>query len=151
MQGNSEKYSPGDYLDSATMHMGKRDPLTAVAVCIEGLEHYPENAKLLCMAAKCCVARRYLDEARLYINKARSLHLANAGVHETHADLLMLEGVPWEAVKFYRQAQKLQADKDGIQKKIDHARVRMNRMRPVHGERGAKVVFPEEMAQAGRL
>jgi tetratricopeptide (TPR) repeat protein len=151
MQDNSEKYSSLDFHLSATMHMSKRDPMTALAVCIEGLEHYPEDAKLLCMAARCCVAQRYLDEARLYINKARSLHLADATVHESHADLLMLEGMPGEAVKFYRQAQSLQADNDGIQKKIDHARVTMNRMRPVEGERGVKVVFPEEMARAGRL
>ncbi len=151
MESNNEKFSCLDYQLSATMHMSKRDPMTALAVCIEGLEHYPQDAKLLCMAAKCCVSQRYLDEARLYINKARSLHLADATVHETHADLLILEGMPGEAVKSYRQAQRLQPDNDGIQKKIDHARVKMNRMRPVDGERGAKLVFPEEMSRAGRL
>lgn len=151
MESNNEKFTSLDYHGSATMHMGKRDPLTALAVCIEGLEHYPDNANLLCMAAKCCISQRYVDEARLYINKAMSLHLADAGVHETHADLLMLESMPGKAVTSYRQAQRLQPDNDGIQKKIDHARVKMNRMRPVEGERGVKQAFPDEMAHAGRL
>jgi len=151
MESNNAKFSSQDYHLSATMHMGKRDPLTALAVSIEGLEHYPDNASLLCLAAKCCISQRYLDEARLYINKARTQHLADAMVHETHADLLMLEGMPGEAVKSYRQAQRLQADSGDIQKKIDHARVKMNRIRPIEGKRGAKLAFPEEMAQAGRL
>ena len=151
MESNNTKFSSQDYHLSATMHMGKRDPLTALAVSIEGLEHYPDNAGLLCLAAKCCISQRYLDEARLYINKARTLHLADAIVHETHADLLMLEGMPLEAVKFYLQAQRLQPDNDGIQGKLDHARVKMNRMRPVDGKHGVKQAFPDEMARAGRL
>ena len=151
MQIENEKHTAVDYHHAAIMHLGKRDPLTALAVTIEGLEHHPENAKLLCMAAKCCVARRYLDEARLYINKARSLNLADAVVHETHADLLLLEGMPGEAVNSYRQAQRLSPDNDGIQKKIDHAREKMNRIRPMHGERQKKTAYPEEMSRAGRL
>jgi len=151
MQSNSDKFTPRDYHQSAIMHMGKRDPLTALAVTIEGLEHYPENINLLCMAAKCCVARRYLDEARLYINKAMSLNLADAGIHETHADIMLVEGRPGEAVKAYRQAQSLNPDNDSIQEKIEHARLKMNRMRPHHGERREKLAFPEEMAEAGRL
>jgi tetratricopeptide (TPR) repeat protein len=151
MQSKTENFSTHDYHLSATMHMSKRDPLTALAVCIEGLGHYPDDAKLLCMAAKCCISQRYLAEARLYINKARETHVADSAVREFHADLLMLEGMPGEAVKSYRQAQRLHADNEGIQKKIDHARVKMNRVRPVEGGRGAKLAFPEEMAQAGRL
>jgi len=151
METKKANYSSQEYYDSATMHMGKRDALTALAVCIEGLEHYPDNARLLCMAARSCITQRYLQEARLYVNKARETHIADAMVHETHADLLMLEGMPGEAVKFYRQAQRLQPDNESVQKKIDHARYKMNRMRPVEGTRGARVKFPDEMARAGRL
>ena len=151
MPSNSEKFSQLDYQQSAIMHMGKRDWLTALAVLIEGLEHYPDNANLLCTAAKCCVAKHLLDEARLYVNKARSLHMADALVHETHADLLLIEGMPGQATTAYRQAQRLNPDNDGIQIKIDRARDKMNRIRPLKRERSGKHAFPEEMANAGRL
>jgi len=151
MQSDTKKFTPLHYHHSANMHMSKRNSLTALAVIIEGLEHYPEDVSLLCMAAKCCVARRYLDEARLYVNKARSLHMADAIVHEGHADLLLLEGMPGEAMKFYRRAQRLDSDSDSIQKKIDHAREKMNQARPLHGRHHEKLAFPEEMAKAGRL
>ena len=151
MPSNSKKFTALDYHQSAIMHMGKRDALTALAVSIEGLEHYPENANLLCMAAKSCVAQRHLHEARLYIDKARSLHMAVAVVHETHADLLLLEGMPGQAVNSYRQAQRLNPDNDGIQKKIDRARDKMNRIRPLEEARRGKLAFPEEMTRGVRL
>jgi tetratricopeptide (TPR) repeat protein len=151
MNDNSEKFTSLDYFQAATMHMGKRDPATALAVTIEGLEHYPENAKLLCMGVKSCIAQRYLDEARLYMDKARSLHIADALVHETYADLKLMEGSSGKAVSAYRQALKLNPDNDGIQAKIDHARVKMNRIKPLHGQRQQKLAFPEEMEKAGRL
>lgn len=139
------------YCDSATMHLARKDALTAIAVSIEGLKHYPENIPLLCVAAKSCIANRYLSEARLYIDKAIKLQVGSPIAHEIHADLLVLEGMPGEAIKSYRQSQRLRPDGDEVQKKIDHARYRMNRLRPKDGTRGARVKFPEEMARAGQL
>lgn len=125
--------------------------MTALAVSIEGLNHFPEDARLLCLAAKACIANQYLSEARLYADKALKLHVGSASALEIHADILMLEGMPGEAVKTYRQAQALRPDPDALEKKIGHARYRMNRMRPKDGTRGAKVRYPDEMARAGQL
>ena len=133
------------------MHLSKQDAMTALAVSIEGLNHFPEDARLLCLAAKACIANQYLSEARLYADKALKLHVGSASALEIHADILMLEGMPGEAVKTYRQAQALRPDPDALEKKIGHARYRMNRMRPKDGTRGAKVKYPDEMARAGQL
>ena len=69
------------YCDSATMHLAKRDAMTAIAVSIEGLKCYPENIPLLCVAAKSCIAKRYLSEARLYIDKAMKLQVGSSITH----------------------------------------------------------------------
>ena len=144
-------FSAEQYCDSAAMHLAKRDAMTALAVCIEGLELYPENVALLCTATKTCIANQYLSEARLYADKAMSLQVGSSAVHEIHGDLLLLEGVPAEALNSYRRAQGLRPDPDVLQKKVDHARYRMNRMRPKDGTRGVRVRYPQEMARAGQL
>lgn len=152
MQNEDKQFSALEYFQSATLKMSQQEPLQALAICFEGLENYPDDLKISCQAARCCIALRRRDEARLYIDRLLKTHVGSADVLETHADLLLLEGMPAKALSFYRQALSLNAGQKGIQQKVDKCRERMDHMRPVtEGPRRQKLAFPEEMAQAGRL
>ena len=74
------------------------------------------------------------------------LHPEFSWGHETNGDLELIAGRPAEAVKSYRQAQKLGADGAGVQEKIDRARVMMKA-----GKHRSGMAFPEEIAHAGQL
>jgi tetratricopeptide (TPR) repeat protein len=151
MPAASPEYSPQDHFLAATAHMGKGDALQALGICVVGLDHYPEDPKLLCLAGQCCIAIRRLDEARLYIDKARSANVGMSLAHEVYGDLVLVQSMPGEAVKSYRQAARLDPAREGIPVKIERARVMMSRNRPTRGKRRTALGFPEEMARAGTL
>ena len=83
--------------------------------------------------------------------KARDTGIGISLVHEVNGDVLLLRGMPGEAVKCYRQAQALEPGREGLQARIDRAREVMNKNRPAAGKRRQSVRFPEEIARAGRL
>ncbi len=145
------RHSPRDYFLAATRQMGKRDPRQALSICVVGLDNFPEDARLMCLAAQSCIALNYPEEARLYAEKARDAGIGISLVHEVNGDVLLLRGMPGEAVKCYRQAQALEPGREGLQARIDRAREVMNKNRPVAGKRRKSVRFPEEIARAGRL
>jgi tetratricopeptide (TPR) repeat protein len=151
MHTASPDHTPEDHFLAATAQMGKGESLQALAICIVGLDRYPEDPKLLCLAGQCCIALDRLDEAGLYIDKARSANVGMSRAHEVHGDLMLVQSMPGEAVKSYRQAARLDPSREGIPVKIERARVIMNRNRPQQGKRRQALGFPEEMATAGKL
>jgi tetratricopeptide (TPR) repeat protein len=151
MQSSSDTYSLSQYLEAASANMGRREPLQALSICVLGLDQFPDDGKLLCLAGKCCIALKRLDEASLYLEKARAENVGMSLAHEAYGDLMLAQSRPAEAVKSYRQVQQLDPERKGIQERIDRARVMMQHYRPIVGTRGANTAFPEEMAEAGRL
>ena len=151
MSISAPRHNPRDYLLAATRQMGKRDPKQALSICAVGLDDYPEDARLMCLAAQSCIALNHLEEARLYAEKARETGIGISLVHEVSGDVLLLRGMPGESVKCYRQAEKLEPGREGLQARIERAREAMNKNRPVAGKRRQTIRFPEEMARAGRL
>jgi tetratricopeptide (TPR) repeat protein len=151
MQSSSDTYSLSQYLEAASANMGQREPLKALSICVLGLDHFPDDGNLLCLAGKCCIALKKLDEADLYLDKARSQNVAMPLAHETYGDLMLLKSRPGEAVKCYRQVEHLESGRPGIQGKIERARAMMQDYRPIVGQRGEKLAFPQEMAKAGQL
>lgn len=151
MPATNASHTPVDYLDAAREKMQKREPMEAYSICVVGLEEHPSSGLLMCQAAQACIALGHLREARLYVERARAENIGLASAHELHGDLCLLEGSPGEAVKSYRQAERLDAGRELIQVKIEKAREVMNQRRPVRGKRKQELGFPEEMARAGRL
>ncbi|MEH6589087.1 MAG: sulfotransferase [Halioglobus sp.] len=125
--------------------------MQALSICVLGLDHFPQDGNLLCLAGQCCIALKKLDEADLYLDKARSEHIAMPLAHETYGDLLLLKNRPGEAVKSYRQTERLESGRPGIKDKIERARAMMQDYRPIVGQRGEKLAFPQEMAKAGQF
>ena len=151
MPATNVTYAPTDYIQAAREKMKQREPMEAYSICVVGLEQHPTHGMLMCLAAQACIALGHLREARLYIERARNENIGLSLAHELYGDLCLLEGNPGEAVKAYRQAERLDVDREVIQTKIDKARSVMNQRRPVHGKRKQQMGFPEEMARAGRL
>jgi tetratricopeptide (TPR) repeat protein len=145
------QHGPGDYFLAASGHLGKRDSMQALSICVVGLDEYPTDARLMCLAAQTCIALNRPEEARLYAENAVKAGVGVSLAHEVSGDVLLLRGMPGEAVKCYRQAQQLDAARTGLQVKIDRARTAMNKNRPVGGKRRQQLAFPEEIARAGRL
>ncbi len=151
MSATNASHAPTDYLDAAREKMHKREPMEAYSICVVGLEEYPTHGPLMCQAAQACIALGHLREARLYVERARSENVGLALAHELYGDVCLLEGSPGEAVKSYRQAERIDGSREVIQAKIEKARGVMNQRRPVRGRRRQELGFPEEMARAGRL
>lgn len=151
-QDQNRQYSASDHFLAANEQMGKGAAMKAFSICVVGLEQFPEDPNLLCLAARSCIAIDRLREARLYLEKAREGNVGLSMLHETWADLLLLEGQPGEAVKSYRQAVRLDPGREqAIQVKIDKSRTVMSSNRPQRGKRREVMGFAPEMAQAGQL
>lgn len=151
MQDTGQQFTAIDHFHAATRQMSEKNPRQAFAICVVGLENFPDDPNLLCLAAQSCIAQGFLKEARLYIDKAMASHVGMALVHEINGDVCLLEGKPGEAVKAYRQAGRLNPAREGLPARIDRARELMNSNRPVAGKRRQELGFPEEMARAGQL
>jgi tetratricopeptide (TPR) repeat protein len=151
MPATKATYAPSDYLQAAREKIKQRKPMEAYSICVVGLEQHPTHGLLMCQAAQACIALGHLREARLYTERARSEHIGLSLAHELYGDLCLLEGSPGEAVKAYRQAERLDVNREVIRAKIEKARSVMNQKRPMHGKRKQQMGFPEEMARAGRL
>jgi len=121
------------------------DAEQAIAACVEALAQHPSDPNILCLAGRCLIALRRLDEARTYIEKARSSHSQFALGHETYGDLMLVEGRPEEAIKSYQTAAELDPQLPAIEAKIKRARELISQgQTPAPGRR-------KEMASAGEI
>ena len=77
------------------------DAERAASDCLESLSEFPDDANILCLAGRALIASRRLDEARIHIEKAKSLHPGFPVAHETFADLMLVQGQIDEAIKIY--------------------------------------------------
>ena len=96
--------------------------MLASKLCQEGLDKYPDDANILCLAGEALIALKQFDEARSHIEKARSLYPHFAATHEIFADLLLLEGHFEKAIESYRHCMKLDASRLQLNDKIKRAR-----------------------------
>jgi tetratricopeptide (TPR) repeat protein len=151
MQSSNDTYSLSQYLEAASANMSRQEPLQALSICVVGLDHFPDDGNLLCLAGQCCIALKRLEEAGLYLEKARADNIGMPLAHETFGDLMLLQSRPGEAVKSYRQVERLDPARTGIPAKIERARAMMQDYRPIVGQRGEKLAFPQEMAKAGQF
>jgi len=103
-------------------HMRSGNAEAAAQVSLEGLGDYPEDPNILCLAARALIALQRVDEARVHIEKARSLYPEFPIAHESYADLLLIEGYFDEAVAAYKHAIHLDPGRSDLHLKIARAR-----------------------------
>ncbi len=138
-----------DYLLAASAKLSGHELLPAFSICALGLESFPDDVGLLCLAGRCCIGLNKLDEAQRYAQAAQMQGPADARAHEIQGDVMLAMARPGEAVKAYRQIEKLDPARD-IADRMMRARAMMAGNRPEDGKRGERLRFQREMAEAGR-
>ena len=135
-------------------HMQSGDAEAAASVSLEGLSDYPEDPNILCLAARALIALLKFDEARIHIEKAKSLHPKFPIAHETFADLVLVEGYFREAVEAYQHAIALDPGRSDLHLKIAHARELLSShstQAPDKPRRKRRqMAYAEEMTQAAK-
>ena len=137
--------------DRAVAHMRAGDAERAAGICLESLEEFPDDANILCLAGRALIALRRLDEARIHIEKAKSLHPGFPVAHETFADLMLIQGEVGEAVKAYEHAIHLDPGRSDVHVKISRAREMMVAAKPGPGGRRQKMPYAAEISNAAQL
>ena len=119
----------------ALAHLRGGDANRAASVCLEGLEQYPNDANILCLAGKSLLVLKRFPEARIQIEKASTLYPKFPVAHETLADLLLAEGQFEEAVKSYQLALQLDPARSDLHAKIARANELIKSMIAAGGSR----------------
>ncbi len=123
----------------------------AARVCLESLDEFPEDANILCLAGRAFIALRQFTDARVHIEKARSLHPGFPVAHETFADLMLVEGKIEAAIKSYEHTIHLDPGRSDVHIKISRAREMMTQAQPGTETRRKKMPFAEEISNAAQL
>lgn len=135
----------------AVAHMRAGNPELAAGVCKEGLNEFPEDANILCLAARALIALKRLDEAEAHIDKAIKLHSKFPVAHEALADLMLVKGQIDDAIKSYEHAIHLDPGRSDILQKVDHARKMAIQVQPRSRKRRRNMPFADEIARASQF
>lgn len=98
------------------------DAIGAATAAEKGLESNPDDANLLCLAARANLVERRLGRTRKLVERALSLYPGFANAFDVHGDLLLVEGRLSEALTAYEQVQRLDPARRSTAKKIEKTR-----------------------------
>ncbi len=93
------------------------NPAGAIEACAKGLEKYPEDGNLLCVAARASLAQRDVASAKLRVEKALQLYPEFALGHELLGDVLLVEGKFQDALAAYQRCSQISADQPAVAQK----------------------------------
>ena len=135
--------------ESALSHLRSGNAEMAAELCELNLQKYPGDANLLCLAARANIALRRFSLAHARIEEAIVLFPDFALAHETHGDLLVLQGRPGDALKSYEQAIRLDPTGGLVHDKVARAR-ELIKSGPLPGEGRQRPSMPyaREIAEA---
>lgn len=111
-----------EIFEQALARLRARDTAGALSIAEHGLEQFAEDANLMCLAARACVALGRLELARRYAENAVRAVPNFSLARDVMGDILLVEGKPDEALAEYREASRLQPAIPVLQQKIDRAR-----------------------------
>ena len=94
----------------------------AAELCELGLQHFPGDGNFLVLSAKASIAMRNFAAAEKRIEDAIRLVPDFASAHETHGDLMLVQGRPNAAMSAYETAVRLDPANVRVHDKIDRAR-----------------------------
>jgi tetratricopeptide (TPR) repeat protein len=86
------------------------------------LKKFPQDANLLCLAARAELAQTNFGKAKEILREATRLHPDFAVAHDVSGDLLFAQGYVGTAVKAYEQALRLDPTRSEVLAKIEKAR-----------------------------
>ena len=122
------------------------DASGAAARCEQALSAFPDDANILCLAARSNLALREFDTAREQIEKALALFPDFAAAHDALGDLLLVEQDADGARAAYERALELEPGRAATPQKLARARAMADRA----SGRRKHPAFAEELRRAAR-
>jgi len=111
-----------NWYEQALGHFKAGKTQRAASVCKRALTDYPDDASLMCLAARANLVLRRFDDAKRQIDEALHQQPEFAAAHELNGDLLLVQEQPEAAVKAYEQALRLDPTRSQVVTKIERAR-----------------------------
>ncbi len=108
--------------DEALASLRAADPDSAAKICAGGLQQFPDDANLICLAARANLALRQFTLAEQLVERALRAHPEFATAHDVCGDLMLAQGRAAIAVKAYEQSLRLDPARPATLAKIDKAR-----------------------------
>ena len=140
---------PKQYFDDAMNRLRAGDYAAAARLCEEALEHAPDDANAMCLAAKAYLALRRFDLAERHVAEALRRFPEFVVAHDVCGDLMLATGRPDRAALAYEKALGLDPARPITLEKIDRARqLAATEPVPDHRPRGA---FAAEIRRADSL
>jgi tetratricopeptide (TPR) repeat protein len=138
--------------DEALAALRGGDAAAAARACAASLEQFPDDANLLCLAARANIALRQFPVAQRHVEHALRLQPEFAVAHDVYGDLLLAEGRAGTAAKAYEQALRLDPARAATLAKLDRARTTAaaEPAGAVRQQRG-RMAFEDEIGEAERL
>ncbi len=134
---------PQEFFREATARLRAGDAPGAAAHCEQALAAYPDDANILCLAARSNLALRNFDTAREQVDRALALFPAFAAAHDVLGDLLLVEQDADGARSAYERALELEPGRPATPKKLARARAMAGA-----GRRRKHPAFAEELRRA---
>ncbi len=131
------------------------DAEAAARVSLKGLDDYPQDPNILCLAGRALIALKKIDEARIHIEKAKALHPNFPIAQECYADLLLIDGRVQQAIDGYQRAIQLDPGSSDLHIKIARARDLLQPSEVSPGkkprQKRAQMAFIDEINEAAKL
>jgi tetratricopeptide (TPR) repeat protein len=134
--------------DEAYGHLRAGRPERATEVCMLGIDKFPNDANIFCLAAQGLITLKHLKNAREHIDIALEKFPMFANAHELHGDLLLLEGQFEKSIDVYRHVQHLQPKRTHVDAKIQRANELIQSLVAGVANQQPDFSFTEELDQA---
>jgi tetratricopeptide (TPR) repeat protein len=129
----------------------------AVNACEAALKEFPDDANLMCLAARANLMLQRFAEAGRLVDKTLRQFPEFAVAHDIHGDILLVQAQAKEAVRAYEQALRLDPTRSSLLKKIEKAHeiaMHVSKTRP-EGQSpavpGKRMAFEDEIRRASDL
>ncbi len=110
-----------EIFDKAQAMLRCGDMNAAATLAEGGLAEFPDDANLMCVAARAAIASRQLDDARQHARSAVRKHPGFALAHDVLGEVLLVDGKPQEALEAFERALQLEPQRPGLAEKIARA------------------------------
>ena len=139
------------FFNEAASRIQARDAAGAASICAEALRKFPQDANLLCLAAKANLILKKFDDARQCLEKAVKLHPDFAFAHDVTGDLLLVQGYADAAIKAYEQSLRLDPTQSALTDKIEKAKTLLATAPKREAKTGRRMAYEDEIRQAGEF
>ena len=134
--------------DEAFGHLKAGTPERALDACMRGIDAFPNDANIFCLAGQSLITLKRFEDARGHINAALHKFPDFANAHEMHGDLLLLEGQFEKSIEAYQYVQQAQPNRTHIAAKIQRANELINSLVAGASPQRQDFAFTEELKQA---